>query len=140
MFFSLVVHLDTESCPAVNKEGIGVVVLMPEDVRYPFYWVLLKRRPRGGDQVKMRRRRLGDVVDVGKINQSGETVAPKVNGPSGDVMKCTSLANHGSDAKDSGHFAAVQTLYVVAPGTIFTPLHRLSFDAAAGGMSSPVHR
>jgi hypothetical protein len=99
IYFGSVVHLNIENYPAV-KEGIGVVVLMTEDVMwYPFYWALLKRRPRGCDQVKVRRRRLDDVVDVGTLNQSGETVAPKVHGPSSDAMKRANLANHGSHAK-----------------------------------------
>jgi hypothetical protein len=57
---------------------------MPEDVmRYLFYLALLKHCPGGGDQFKVRRRRLYDVVGVGTTKQSGETVAPKVDGPGG---------------------------------------------------------
>jgi hypothetical protein len=40
MHFSVFIHLDIESYPAV-KEGIGIVVLMPENVmRYPLYRAL----------------------------------------------------------------------------------------------------
>jgi hypothetical protein len=52
-------------------------------MRYSFYWALLKHCLGGGDQFKVRRRRLDDVVYVGTIKQSGETVAPKVDGPGG---------------------------------------------------------
>jgi hypothetical protein len=34
----------------------------------------------------------------------------------------------------------VQVRYRYGTGTMLTPLHRLSFDVAASGMSSPVHR
>jgi hypothetical protein len=43
----------------------------------------------------MRRRRLDYVIDVGIIKHSGETVAPKVDGPGGDVMKRANSPNHG---------------------------------------------
>jgi hypothetical protein len=52
-------------------------------MRYLFYLALLKHCPGGGDQFKVRRRRLYDVVGVGTTKQSGETVAPKVDGPGG---------------------------------------------------------
>ena len=49
MHFRVFIHLGIESCLAV-EEGIGIVVLMPEDVmRYPLYWALLKHYPGGGD-------------------------------------------------------------------------------------------
>jgi hypothetical protein len=110
MQFSVFVHLEIKSCPAV-REGIGIVVLMPEYVmRSPsFYWVLLKYRPGSGDQIKMRCRRLGEIVDVCTIKQSGETVTPKVDHPGDDAMKCADFANHDSNAKESGHFAVVRT-------------------------------
>jgi hypothetical protein len=85
-------------------------------MRYPLYWALLKHCPGGGDQVKMRRRRLDYVVDVGTIKQSGDTVAPKVDGPGSDIMKRAKLVNHGSNAKESGHFAAVRTLICTSTG------------------------
>jgi hypothetical protein len=108
--FSVFVHLDIKSSPAV-KEGIGIVVLMPAYVmRYPFDLALLKHCSGSGDRIKIRCRRLGDVVDVCIIQQSGETVTPKVDRPGGDVMKRTNLATHSSNAKESGHFAAVRTL------------------------------
>jgi hypothetical protein len=119
---------------------VGVVVLMPEYVmRYPFYWALLKHRPGGGDQVKMRRRRFNDKVDVCTIKESGETVATKVNGPGSDAMEPAELAYHGSNAKEPCHFTAVHTL-IGRPGTMFTPLYRLFLDAASNGISAPVHR
>jgi hypothetical protein len=112
---------------------------------YPFYWALLKHRSRGGGQVKTRRRRLDGTVDVDTINWSEETVAQKVKGPSGDVMKRPNVANHaanhGSVAKDSGHFAVVRTLirrstgYDVHSLAPCCPSMRLTV-----GMPSPVHR
>jgi hypothetical protein len=61
------------------------------------------------DPVIMRTRRCNDVVDVCTM-KSGETVATKVDGPGSDVMEHAELAYHGSNAKDSCHFAAVRTL------------------------------
>jgi hypothetical protein len=72
---------------------------MPEYVmRYPFDWALLKHCSGSGDQIKMRCRRLGDVVDVCIVKESGETVAPKVDRPGGDVMKRANIANHSGNA------------------------------------------
>jgi hypothetical protein len=79
-------------------------------MRYPFYWAPLKHCSGSGDQIKMRCRRLGDIVNVCTIKQSGETATPKVERPGGDVMKRTNHANHSRNAKESGHFAAVRTL------------------------------
>ena len=99
-----------ESCPAV-EEGIGIVVLMPEDVmRYPLHWEVLRDGPGDDDHVKMRSRRLDYVVEVGTIEQSGDTVAPKVDNPGSAVVKRANLANHGSNTKEDGHFAAVRTV------------------------------
>ena len=78
-------------------------------MRYPLYWALLKRCPGGGDQVKVRSCKLDYVVEVGTIKQSGDTVAPKEDSPGSDVVKRANLANHGSNAKEAGHFAAVRT-------------------------------
>jgi hypothetical protein len=64
----------------------------------------------GGDQVKMRRRRFDDIVDVCTIKESGETVATKVDGPGSDVTEPAELAYHGSNAKEPCHFAAVRIL------------------------------
>jgi hypothetical protein len=58
----------------------------------------------------MGRRGFEYVVDVGAILQSDGPVASKIYGPGSDVMKRANLANHGSNAKESGHFAAVRTL------------------------------
>ncbi|WP_288992436.1 hypothetical protein [uncultured Marinobacter sp.] len=91
MHFSVFIHLDMESCPAV-EEGIGIVVLMPEDVmRYPLHWEVLRDGPGDDDHVKMRSRRLDYVVEVGTIEQSGDTVAPKVENPGserGRPLRC----------------------------------------------------
>jgi hypothetical protein len=84
---------------------------MPEYVmRYPFYRTLLKHHPGGSDQVKMRRRRLNDIVDVCTIKYSGETVATKVDGSDRHAIEPAELAYHGSNAKEPCHFAAVRTL------------------------------
>jgi hypothetical protein len=82
-------------------------------MRCPFDWALFSG---GGDQVKMRGCGIDDVVPVGTIKQSKETVAPKLNGPGSDFVKGANLANHGSNAKDSGHFAAVRTLICRSTG------------------------
>jgi hypothetical protein len=61
----------------------------------PFYRaLLLKHRPSGCYQVK--------------FDQSREPITSKIKGPGCDVMKHANLANHGSDAKNSGHFAAAR--------------------------------
>jgi hypothetical protein len=110
MHFSVFIHLNIESRPAV-KESVRVVVLVPEYVmRYSFYWALLKHPPGGGDQVKMRRLRFKDIDDICTIKESGETVATKVDGPGSDVMERVELAYHGSNAKEPCHFTAVRTL------------------------------
>jgi hypothetical protein len=85
-------------------------------MRYPLYWALLKHCPGGGDQVKIRSRRLDYVVQVDTIKQSGDTVAPKICSPGSDVVKRANLANHGSNNKEAGHFAAVRTLICRSTG------------------------
>jgi hypothetical protein len=94
--FRSVVHI--ESFPVVK------VVLRPGDAMWnPCYRTLLKHRPSGCDQVKMWRRRLYDVIDVGTIDQSRETITSKGTGPGGYVMKRINLAKHGSNARDPDH-------------------------------------
>jgi hypothetical protein len=123
-------------------------------MRYLFYWALLQHCSGGGNQVKMGRCRFDDVVNVGAVRQSREPVAPNVDCPGRDVVKRTDLANHGSDAKEFGHFAAVLTLicggtgynvHSLAPmflrcgfwwNTLFrTPINtRFGFDSPGGAV------
>jgi hypothetical protein len=44
------------------------------------------------------------------LYQSRAIATPNLNSVGYDVMKLAILANHGSDSKESGHFAAVRAL------------------------------
>ena len=63
--------------------------------------------------------RLYDVIDVRAIDQSDETITPKINCPSGD-------ASHSSDTKYSGHSAAVRA--VIRRGYGYDVHSRATFD------------
>jgi hypothetical protein len=61
--------------------------------------------------IKIWRCRLYDVVvNVRILYQSRAIATPNLNSVGYDVMKLAILANHGSDSKESGHFAAVRAL------------------------------
>jgi hypothetical protein len=76
------------------------------------------------------RHRLYDVIDVRAIDQSDETITPKLDSPGGDVMKQANLASHSSATKYSGHFAAVRAL--IRRGCGYDIHSRATFDPRFG--------